>query len=179
MKGQNQTGNSLWRDLIKIGRFGYKFGEDGSFQVRINKNFQTALLDNSEFFVIIDNQQVRFVRTGQLRLDRMHLYGKFSDPELSEELKQANKAWLAIDSESYETNLFPEREVIGMSLWLQDQEIGQVTDVFNNGAHDVLVVSLEGKEDSILIPDVDEYIIEKDIAGKRVIVWNIQDLIEL
>ncbi len=179
MNGQKQTDNSLWQDLIKIGRFGYKFGEDGSFQIRITKNFQTGLLKMSEFFIIIDNQQIRFARTGQLRLDGMHLYGKFDDPEITGELKQVKKAWLAIDSETYENLLFPERGVIGMSLWFQDQEIGQVADVFNNGAHDVLVVMLDSKDDSIMIPDVTEYIVDKDIAGKRVIVRNIQELLEL
>lgn len=166
-------------NLIKIGRFGYNFQDDGSFEIRVNANFQTCFLPIKEFFVIINDEMVRFVVMENLYLKGAKLTGRFQDPEIITELKRSEKVWLALDQDTFDSLTLPQEELIGSDLIYQDQKIGTITDIFNNSAQDILVVTLEQDEKSIMIPDVDEYVITKDYDSNRVIVKNIQGLIDL
>lgn len=182
-------------DLIKVGRFGYNFCNDDCFELRIYKNFRKEFLSFHEFFVILEDksgglpsrsyqgelkeQKVRFVIIEDLELKGSRLFGRFKDPEIITELKQAPKAWLAIDKKTYNSLALTDEELIGFDLFYQDQKIGKVTDVFDNKAQEVLVVTLDNDEKSFMIPDVEEYIVEKDHENYRVIARNIRELIDL
>ncbi|MBW6516563.1 MAG: hypothetical protein K0B81_08145 [Candidatus Cloacimonetes bacterium] len=166
-------------NLIKIGRFGYNYKDDGTFEIRVYANFQACFLSIDEFFVIINDEKIRFVVTEGLCLKGTRLTGKFQDQEIISELRKANKAWLAVDSETYDFLSFSQEDLIGRELFYQDKKIGIIADIFNNRAHDVLVVTLNQDEKSIMIPDVDEYVIKKDYENNKVVVKNIQELIDL
>ena len=165
--------------LIKIGRFGYNFQDNGTFEIRVNANFQTCFLPLKEFFVIINDGTIRFVVMEELYLKGARLTGRFQDPEIIPELKRSEKAWLALDPQTYDSLALPQKELIGSDLICQDEKIGTITDIFNNSAQDILVVTLDQDEKSIMIPDVAEYVISKDYDSNRVIVKNIQGLIDL
>ncbi len=166
-------------NLIKIGRFGYKYKDDGTFELRVNSYFQTCFLSINEFFIVIDDEKIRFVVIDNMTLKGNRLTGKLQDPGVITELKKGEKGWLAIDGETYDTLTSAQEELIGLDLFYQDKKIGMVTDVFDNRAQDVLVVTLDDDQKSIMIPDVAEYVISKDYDLNRVIVKNIQGLIDL
>jgi len=166
-------------NLIKIGRFGYNFKIDGTFELRVNSYFQTCFLSINEFFIVIDDEKIRFVVIDNLTLKGNRLTGRLHDPGVITELKKGERAWLAIDSETYDSLTSFQEELIGLDLIYQDKKIGIVTDVFDNRAQDVLVVTLDDDEKSIMIPDVAEYVVSKDYDLNRVIVKNIQGLIDL
>lgn len=64
------------------------------------------------------------------------------------------------------------RELIGMSVSnVSGHALGQVADVIDNGAHDVLVVRLEGRER--LIPFLGPYLQSVERATREIVVdWN-------
>lgn len=166
-------------NLIRIGRFGYKFGQDGSFEIRVNDNFHTGFLTLNEFFVIIDEDKIRFIVTEKLTKKGRLLSGRFKNPEIVAELRKAAKVWLALNKEAYNDLVFPEEKLIGLHVFHQDIEIGTVTDLFYNGAHNVLIIKLTDEDRTIMIPEVDVYITEKDFSSNRVVVRNIDELKEL
>lgn len=71
------------------------------------------------------------------------------------------------------------RELIGSEVYNEaDDYLGKVTGLVETGAHDVLRVEDLQTQTTALIPFVlDVYILEVDIAGKKVIVdWDLADL---
>ena len=67
-------------------------------------------------------------------------------------------------------------DLIGLSVKnKQDIDFGKITDVFETGANDVLVVNMEGapKSNERLIPFIDGVVLEVDIAAKTMSVdWD-------
>ena len=63
-----------------------------------------------------------------------------------------------------------------MEIFYHQKKIGTLIEIFNNNAHDILVVELnDGKE--IMIPYVDRFIINSD--NSKIFVTNIEDLLKL
>jgi len=68
-------------------------------------------------------------------------------------------------------------EIIGLAvISAGGNKIGEVVDIFNNGAHDVYVVRMGEKE--YLIPAVKEFIRDIQLAEKRIIVNEMKGLFE-
>ena len=68
-------------------------------------------------------------------------------------------------------------ELVGMDVFLDDKQVGTIIGVSNNGASDLL--SVKSKTGKInLVPFVKEIVPEVDIKTKKVIIKNIQGLIE-
>ncbi len=181
MSSQNNSGNQtkVWQDLIKIGRFGYNFQSDGRFELRVNNSFQDSLLNLNEFFLLIDEEKVRFATVTELKLSGYRLTGRFRDSALVVELKKAKKVWFAIDQETYDAQVLPSNKLIGLALFFDEKKIGVISEVFDNGAHDVLVVTLDEDGKNFMIPDVSEFVTEIDHTNHRVLAHNIQQLIDL
>jgi 16S rRNA processing protein RimM len=68
-------------------------------------------------------------------------------------------------------------DIIGLAVISSSgNKIGEVVDIFNNGAHDVYVVRMGEKE--YLLPAVREFIRDIAVAEKRIIVNEIKGLFE-
>jgi len=65
------------------------------------------------------------------------------------------------------------QQLVGLTVFSDDQEIGKVASLLETGANDVLVVAREGLPDA-LIPYIDEVIAEVDLEHGRLIVdWDV------
>ena len=65
-----------------------------------------------------------------------------------------------------------------MKILFKGKIIGKVIEVFNNSEYDILIAKMNnGKE--LMIPDVDAYVKEKNPEKNDIIVWNIEELINL
>lgn len=68
-------------------------------------------------------------------------------------------------------------EIIGLAvISTAGKTIGEVIDIFNNGAHDIYVVRTGEKE--YLIPAVTEFIRDIQLSEKRIIVNEMRGLFE-
>ena len=61
-----------------------------------------------------------------------------------------------------------------MSVYGNDSFIGHVTDILNNGLYDILVV--DGNSRS-LIPNIDEFVLNIDVEGKRIDINMMEGLV--
>lgn len=79
-----------------------------------------------------------------------------------------------IDAVKLKDNEYFIVDLIGMSTYLDDKLLGEIVDVMRTKAHDILVVSCEGKE--ILIPFVDVYVSSIDRDARKVQIISIEGL---
>lgn len=79
-----------------------------------------------------------------------------------------------IDAVKLKDNEYFIVDLIGMSAYLDDKFLGEIVDVMRTKAHDILVVSCEGKE--ILIPFVDVYVSSIDRDARKVRIISIEGL---
>ena len=70
-------------------------------------------------------------------------------------------------------------DLIGLDVIDENGEfIGTVSEVFSTGANDVYAVKREGKKD-LLLPVIDDVILQVDIGNKRIIAHVMEGLNEL
>ena len=70
-------------------------------------------------------------------------------------------------------------DLIGCEVFSDDGEnLGKISDVFNTGANDIYAVSAPQRKD-LLIPVMDETVLNVDIENKKVIVHLIEGLEDL
>jgi 16S rRNA processing protein RimM len=68
-----------------------------------------------------------------------------------------------------------EYQIVGLGVWTREGEyLGQVREVLHTGANDVYVVRGEGRE--ILIPAIEEVVLEVDLEGGRITVELMEGL---
>jgi 16S rRNA processing protein RimM len=68
------------------------------------------------------------------------------------------------------------QDLIGLDVYDQDKLIGPVKQVMKSKAHDILVVSGETKNH--MIPRVDEFLKEVNLKDKKILINNIEGLID-
>lgn len=68
-------------------------------------------------------------------------------------------------------------DLIGLVVVTTDgREIGPVKQVYDNGAHPLYGVDHQGRE--VLIPAVDQFVKEIDLAGKRIVIEAVEGLLD-
>ena len=163
-------------DLISVGSLGKSINKNGFFKYKslLELPQESKLLN--EVFLIFKDHRVRFVDVefSGNNEDRI----KITDLYLANEVVKAGgvKVALALDNINdlrVKNGLLPSGE---MKIVFDGEEIGILIDIFDNNAHEILVVELKnGKE--IMIPYVDYFVSES--SNEKVIVKNIKDFLEL
>ena len=70
-------------------------------------------------------------------------------------------------------------DIVGCTVYnTEGQKIGTVTEVIQSASNDIYVVKDKIKNRSYLIPAVREFVIEVDIAAKKIIIDTIEGMIE-
>ncbi len=138
--------------------------------------FNISLLDVADIFVLIDDK-VRYVKSPHLKKDKAYLSIRLKDEGLVQELKKAKLAFIATDKHLYEDLVVEKNSLNGMSVIHEGKKIAVVIDSFNNNAHDVLIALTDDNQE-ILLPVVDEYVLEKDFERQRIVFKNIQEFFD-
>ncbi len=166
-------------DLIIVGKLGFSPVIKGWIPIKLNPDFQKTQNQITNLFLIFTDHSVRYVTVKKIRFIQNKLYLKVVEPETYFEIQGQNNILMAIDNDTLQyINDEEYYDPIGMTVIFNDQELGKVTDWFNNGAHDVFVIT-DDKEKEILIPDVEEFIMEINTENNHLVVQNIQGFLEL
>ena len=72
---------------------------------------------------------------------------------------------------------FINEDIIGFTVYNEDLLIGELTDIINNGAHDILVIK-SSNNDRIMVPFVDEYVKKVDLDNKKIMIETIEGLLD-
>lgn len=92
---------------------------------------------------------------------------EIDDIEQAEKLKGQNLIIPREEAKELEQNEFFIADLIGCDVYVNDEQIGKLVDVFTAGASDVYVVKREGKKD-LLLPALESVIKNIDLENKRI-----------
>lgn len=68
-----------------------------------------------------------------------------------------------------------DEDIIGMKVYSNNKEVGTVTEIMKNVAHDILVIEKDEKRS--LVPYIDEFIEKIDVDNKRIDIKEIEGLL--
>ena len=85
--------------------------------------------------------------------------------------------YVYIDRDDLKIDGFINEDIIGFTVYNEDLLIGELTDIINNGAHDILVIK-SSNNDRIMVPFVDEYVKKVDLDNKKIMIETIEGLLD-
>ncbi|MCY9666676.1 ribosome maturation factor RimM [Paenibacillus alginolyticus] len=167
--------------LVTVGRIVNSHGIRGELKVVPETDFPERF-DKGNALIIVDSQNKQTpvtVKTSRLHKNMFILQlEEFSNINEVEKFKGSLLKIEAKDQQPLEEGEYYYHEIIGCKVVTEEgQELGLVSEVLTPGANDVWVVALpKGKQ--LLLPVIDDVILEVDIANKTIRIHLMEGLME-
>ncbi len=166
---------------ISVGKILNFHGIKGEAKVGFTKNQQDFFCSLNKVFVKIDHDY-KPLNIETIRLHKNYALVKFEGINSINDLMEFKGAFLYVEEETIRENLEEDEFLIDelVSLEVFDQnnkKVGFVVGVSNNGASDLLSVKTNSKK-IVLIPFVKAIVTDVSIKDKKIIINNIEGLIE-
>ena len=164
-------------DKIKIGKIVNTVGLKGEVKV-YNYSDRSGIYENtSHIYVENDLTAVESVRV-QKNMVILKLEG-ISDRDRAEALRGRELYVTEEDLPELPQGQYYVRDIMGMAVREENGTfLGEVTDVIQNTAQDIFEVQKQGGK-KVLIPKVDEFVLNIDIEKKEILVRLIDGLMDL
>ena len=166
---------------ISVGKILNFHGIKGEAKIGFTKNQEDFFCSLKEVFVKTDNDY-RSLKIESVRLHKNFALVKFEGINSINELLDYKGAFLYVEEETIRENLEEDEflidELVGLEVFDEnDKKLGFVVGVSNNGASDLLSVKTNSKK-VVLIPFVKAIVTDVSIRDKKVVIKNIEGLIE-
>ena len=180
-----RTGDAIAHDLVELGRILGAHGLRGEVRVRYFGDDPGHLLEAEQVLVGESRRDerarpfaVRAAGFGRANEVRLRLAG-VSDRDAAQALRGRLVLARADEREPLEEGEFYWHELVGCDVVTEGgQQVGRVEEIWETGAHDVLVVrDAAGRQN--LIPTAKEVTREIDRASRRVVVAELPGLLDL
>lgn len=168
-------------NYISIGKILNFHGIQGEAKVGFSKNQQDFLKSLKVVFIKKDSDYTK-LEVSSVRFNKTFALIKFKGINSINDLMPYKGCLLFVEQTTIRENLGEDEflidELTGLEVFdLKDEKIGVVIGVSNNGANDMLSVKSKTTKIS-LVPFVKALVPEVDIKNKKVVVNNIEGLIE-
>lgn len=166
---------------LSIGKILNFHGIQGEAKVGFSKGHEDFLKTLKKVLLKVGSEYVE-KEILSVRFNKNFALIKFKDINSINELMPFKGCFIYVEKELIKENLDTEEflvdDLIGLEVFDKNgKTLGVVTGVSNNGAHDLLAVKSKTQKVS-LVPFVDELVPKIDLENKKVIVNNIEGLIE-
>lgn len=168
-------------ELISVGKILNFHGIQGEAKVGFSKNQQDFL---TKLKVVYIKSGVEYLRkeVKSVRFNKAFALIKFKDINSINDLMPYKGCLLFVEKTTIRENLQEDEflidELTGLEVFdLQDELVGVVVGVSNNGVNDFISVKSKSKKIS-LVPFVKDLVPSVDIKAKKIIINNIEGLIE-
>ena len=166
---------------ISVGKILNFHGIKGEAKVGFTKNQEDFFCSLNKVFVKIEHDY-KPLNIETIRLHKNYALVKFEGINSINDLMEFKGAFLYVEEETIRENLEEDEFLIDelVSLEVFDQnnkKVGFVVGVSNNGASDLLSVKTNSKK-IVLIPFVKAIVTDVSIKDKKIIINNIEGLIE-
>lgn len=167
--------------LVTVGRIVNSHGIRGELKVVPETDFPERF-DKGNALIIVDSQNKQTpvtVQTSRLHKNMFILqFDQFSNINDVEKFKGSLLKIEAKEQQPLEEGEYYYHEIIGCKVVTEEgEELGLVSEVLTPGANDVWVVSLpKGKQ--LLLPVIDDVILNVDIANKTIRIHLMEGLME-
>lgn len=168
-------------EFISVGKILNFHGIQGEAKVGFSKNQQDFLKALKVVFIKKDNDYTK-LEVSSVRFNKTFALIKFKGINSINDLMPFKGCLLFVEQSTIRENLGEDEflidELTGLEVFdLKGEKIGVVIGVSNNGANDMLSIKSKTKKIS-LVPFVNALVPEVDMKNKKVIVNNIEGLIE-
>lgn len=166
---------------MTIGKIANTHGIRGELKIVPETDFPERFDKGSEL-VIVDSQNKQTPVTVQTsRLHKNMFIVQFAQFSNINDVEKFKGALLKIDAKNQqplEEGEYYYHEIIGCKVITEEgQELGPITEILTPGANDVWVVSLpKGKQ--LLLPVIDDVILDVDVANKTIRIHLMEGLME-
>jgi ribosomal 30S subunit maturation factor RimM len=168
-------------DLINIGKL--RHDRQRKPYIVIKKEYQHLLPKLRNTFLIFKDHRVRYVSVEILNtLGENKAYISINDSDVAKEASVEEFTFVSIDEDEInqlddETTYY---DPIGMKVSWNSKEVGEIIHFFNNGAHYVYEIQLyDYDKQVVLIPDVDDFVIETNTEERFISVRDLDKFIYL
>ena len=166
---------------ISVGKILNFHGIKGEAKVGFTKNQEDFFCSLSEVFVKVEHNYKPLV-IENVRLHKNYALVKFEGINSINELMEYKGAFLYVEEETIRENLEEDEFLIDELVSLEvfdenNKKLGFVVGVSNNGASDLLAVKTNSKK-IVLIPFVKAIVTDVSIKDKKIVINNIEGLVE-
>lgn len=166
---------------ISVGKILNFHGIQGEAKVGFSKNQQDFLKKLKSVFIKLNSEYVKFEVTS-VRFNKTFALMKFKDVNSINDLMPYKGCLIFVEQKTIRENLAEDEflidELTGLDVIdLDNNSIGVVVGVSNNGVNDLISIKSKTKKIS-LVPFVKELVPKVDIKNKKITVNNIEGLIE-
>lgn len=162
----------------RLGRIVKAHGTNGEVAVESTGDLAFVSRAGADVWIVPPLESGAFARQIEsVRRGPKHSLVRIVGMDTAAEAHEAVGRWLLVGGEEALTAEEPD-EFLGLRVWDRERgELGVVTDVIVTGANDVLVVEGE-RYGQVLIPVIDDVIVDVDLAGGAVNVTLLDGLID-
>jgi 16S rRNA processing protein RimM len=168
-------------NLLLVGKVIRPHGLDGSLRIRSYAQSAESFLDAGNVFLKSDKDEMRKCKVLSIKPHKSLFLILLQGLRSPEEAERYRGAEIFIRKDLLEQKGEEEYfwfELIGLEVFLNSgQYLGKLTDIIPTGSNDIYVVKKGGKE--LLIPAIHEVIDEIDVENKKIIISEMEGLLNL
>ena len=165
---------------VSVGKILNFHGVNGEAKVGYSKNQKDFMETLDAVFVLKDGEYLPF-KIKNVRFNNKFAIVKFEGINTVNEIVEYKNCLMFVDESEIREKLSEDEflidELVGMGVFCEEKQVGVVIGVSNNGASDLLSVRSNSGKVS-LVPFVKAIVLDVDIKAQKVVVDNIQGLIE-
>ncbi len=164
------------QDLICIGRLG-GLDTEGFFHLMVKPDYREMLPELREVFLIFSSHRVFYVNVSSIKEADKKLWIKFKEDGIKEERNKHKEALVALAPDDLEEEESELDTYLGWKIYYQDKLLGTLVSYFHNSAQYVLEIDT-GSGAELLVPYVDHYLAELQPETERIVLQNLDPLLE-
>lgn len=167
-------------EYVSVGKILNFHGVKGEAKVGYSKS-QKDFMETLDFVYIYKDNQYQPFEVVSIKFNSKFAIIKFSGIDTVNDIVEYKNCLIFVKESEIREKLSDDEflidELVGMSVYCEDKQVGTVIGVSNNGASDLL--SVKANSGNIcLVPFVKAIVFDVNIKDKKVTVDNIQGLIE-
>ena len=163
----------------RIGRILKPHGTHGEVTLSVRDGITAEILEGIDLWLVPPTPRgARALRMSSVREGAKGLIVRFDEGDGAHETGEMAGAWVLAREEDLPAPAAAEPDLLGSDV-VDEQRgfLGTLTDVIHTGANDVLVVD-DGPFGQVLVPVIDDVVVDVDAAAQRIRVRLLEGLIE-
>lgn len=168
-------------NFVSVGKILNFHGVQGEAKVGFSRNLQDFFLNLKEVFVK-DGNEFKPLKITRSRINKNFAIVKFENINSINELLPLKSSLIFVEEQTIRDNLEEDEflidELVGLGIFdANDNKLGFVVGVSNNGANDLLSVKTNSKK-ICLIPFVKAIVVDVSLKNKKIVINNLEGLLE-
>lgn len=161
-------------DKIQIGKIVGTHALKGELKIRSKSNLALECFVKGNILTIQDEEFEIFT----CRIHKTNFlvsFKNYQDINLVEKFI-GSSVFVEKNNIEIEDDMYLVSDLLKCFVYVENNEIGPIVDIIDNGRHDILVVNKNNKK--IMIPYVDAFVLEEDIPNGKIHIKSIAGLID-